>query len=89
MEQLQTDRTLNKTRDIPARAEDVAMDAKAKLNETVQAVSTRAREAVRYTDQVVQANPWTSVGVGFGAGVVFGALLALALNSQRSMISRL
>ena len=89
MEQLQTDRTLNKMRDIPARAEDVAMDAKAKLNETVQAVSTRAKDAVRYTDQVVQSNPWTSVGVGFGAGVVFGAILAMAINSQRSFTSRL
>lgn len=88
MEQLQTDRTLNKMRDIPARAEDVAMDARAKLNETVNAVSTRARDAVRYTDHVVQANPWTSVGVGFGAGMVFGALLALAMNSQRGFIGR-
>ena len=89
MEQVQNDRTMNKMRDIPARAEDVAMDARAKLNETVQAVSVRAKDAVRYTDQVVQANPWTSVGVGFGAGVVFGALLALAINSQRNFIHRI
>ena len=64
MEQLHTDRTLNKPRDIPARAEEIATDARVKLNETVQAVSGRARDAARYTDQVVQANPWTSVGVG-------------------------
>ncbi len=89
MEQVQNDRTMNKMRDIPARAEDVAMDARAKLNETVQVVSGKAREAVRYTEQVVQSNPLTSVGVGFGIGVVFGALLAMAINSQRSFIHRI
>src|SRR5205085_9753555 len=89
MEQLHTDRTLNKPRDIPARAEEIATDARVKLNETVQAVSGKARDAARYTDQVVQSNPWTSVGVGFGVGVVFGALLAMAINSQRSYISRI
>jgi ElaB/YqjD/DUF883 family membrane-anchored ribosome-binding protein len=89
MEQLHTDRTINKPRDIPSRAEDVAGDARAKLNETVEAVSTRARDYARATDQVVQANPWTSVGVGFGAGVIVGALLAMAIGSQRSAINRL
>ena len=85
----QTDRTLNKMRDIPSRAEDVAYDARAKLNETVEQISGKAREDVRYADRRVQQNPWTSVGIGFGAGVIFGALLALAINSQRSTISRL
>ena len=89
MEQVQNDRTMNKMREIPARAEDVAMDARARLNETMQAVSGKAREAVRYTDQVVHTNPWTSVGIGFGVGVLFGALLAMAINSQRSLIHRL
>lgn len=89
MDQVQSDRTMNKMREIPARAEDVAMDARAKLNETMQAVSGKAREVVRYTEHAVQANPWTSVGVGFGLGVVFGALLTMAIHSQRSIIHRL
>lgn len=90
MEQVQNDRTMNKMREIPARAEDVAMDARAKLNETVQAVSGKAREAVRYTEHAVQANPWTAVGVGFGLGVVFGALLTMAIGSQqRGILHRL
>ncbi|MBV8031566.1 MAG: DUF883 family protein [Betaproteobacteria bacterium] len=87
--QTQTDRTTSKMREIPARAEDIATDARAKLNETMQAWGSRAKDAARYTHEAVQANPWTSVGVGFGAGVVFGALLAMAINSQRSVISRL
>jgi ElaB/YqjD/DUF883 family membrane-anchored ribosome-binding protein len=86
MEPAQADRTLNK---IPSRVEDVAMDTRTRLNETVNQVGDRAREYMRYADRQVQANPWTAVGVGFGIGVVFGALLTRAVNSQRSIISRL
>ncbi len=88
-QQPQTDRTLNKMRDIPARAEDVAYDARAKLNETVEQISGKAREYVRYADRRVQQNPWTSVGIGFGVGVLFGALITMAINSQRSFINRM
>jgi len=86
MEPAQADRALNK---IPSRVEDVAMDTRTRLNETVSQVSERARDAMRYADRQVQSNPWTAVGIGFGAGMVFGALLAMAINSQRSIISRL
>ncbi len=88
-QQPQTDRTLNKMRDIPARAEDVAYDARAKLNETVEQISGKAREYVRYADRRVQQNPWTSVGIGFGVGVLFGALITMAINSQRSFVNRM
>ena len=88
-QQPQTDRTLNKMRDIPARAEDVAYDARAKLNETVEQISGKAREYVRYADRRVQQNPWTSVGIGFGVGVLFGALVTMAINSQRSVMDRM
>ena len=37
----------------------------------------------RYADEQVQQNPWTAVGVGFGVGVLFGALITLAAYSQR------
>jgi ElaB/YqjD/DUF883 family membrane-anchored ribosome-binding protein len=76
-------------RDIPSRAEDVAYDARAKLNETVDQISGKAREYVRYADRRVQQNPWTSVGVGFGVGVLFGALITMAISSQRSVIDRM
>jgi ElaB/YqjD/DUF883 family membrane-anchored ribosome-binding protein len=89
MEQAQTDRTLNKMREIPERAEDVAQDARARLNETAAAISEKARYAARYADQQVQANPWTAVGIGFGAGMIFGALLTMAVSSQRSVLHRI
>ena len=87
-QQPQTDRTLNKMRDIPARAEDVAYDMRAKLDQTVHAISRRAGDAAKFANQRVQANPWTAVGIGFGAGMVLGALLTMAVNSQRTWIER-
>jgi len=86
MEPAQADRTLNK---IPSRVEEVATDARTRLNETMTQVGDRAKEYMRYADRRVQSNPWTAVGVGFGAGVLFGALIAMAINSQRSIISKL
>ena len=88
-QQTQTDRTLNKMREIPSRAEDVAYDARARLDQAVTTVSQKARDAAQYAHQQVRANPWTAVGIGFGIGVVFGALLTAVVNSQRSLLSRL
>jgi ElaB/YqjD/DUF883 family membrane-anchored ribosome-binding protein len=87
-QQPQTDRTLNKMREIPSRAEDIAYDARARFGQAVTNVSQKARDAAQYADQQVRANPWTAVGLGFGIGVVFGALLTMAVNSQRSVLSR-
>ena len=50
--------------------------------ERVGAGQKRAGEACEYTDQVVRANPWTSIGVGFGVGVLIGMLATLASTSS-------
>jgi len=34
----------------------------------------------------VRANPWSSIGVGFGVGILVGALVTLAASSRRSFI---
>ncbi len=49
----------------------------------------RAREAAAYADEQVHHNPWTAVGIGFGVGVVVGALVAMLAGSQRSNMQRL
>ena len=87
-QQTQTDRTLNKMREIPSSAEDVAYDARARLYQAVNTVSQKARDAAQYAHQQVRARPWTAVGIGFSIGVVFGALLTMAVNQQRSFLSR-
>jgi ElaB/YqjD/DUF883 family membrane-anchored ribosome-binding protein len=59
-------------------AEDTLQSAKRQLNDVLDGVTERAREYGRYADETVQRNPWTAVGVGFGVGIVMGALLMLA-----------
>ena len=58
--------------------QDTLESAKRQLNDVLEGVSDRAREYGRYADETVQQNPWTAVGVGFGVGIVMGALLMLA-----------
>lgn len=57
--------------------DEIKRNARAALDETVAAVSEKSRDAARYADRRVQENPWTAVGIGFGAGVMFGALITL------------
>lgn len=56
---------------------------RANLDQAMSTVSERTREAARYADRRVADNPWTSVGIAFGVGMIFGALLTLAVNSQQ------
>ena len=58
--------------------QDTLESAKRQLNEVLEGVTDRAREYGRYADETVQQNPWMAVGVGFGVGVVMGALLMMA-----------
>lgn len=77
--------------EVPSSQADAALRSVRQTVDTAIAnVSDRTREMVRYADRRVQANPWTAVGVSFGAGVVFGVLVALAAGSQqRSIIERI
>lgn len=59
-------------------ADDTMQSAKRQLNDMLDGISDRAREYGRYADETVQQNPWTAVGIGFGVGVVMGALLMMA-----------
>jgi ElaB/YqjD/DUF883 family membrane-anchored ribosome-binding protein len=70
--------TMNDIRDFRGESEDSMEAAKRQLTEVIDTVSERAREYGRYADEQVQQNPWTAVGVGFGVGVVMGALLMIA-----------
>jgi ElaB/YqjD/DUF883 family membrane-anchored ribosome-binding protein len=44
---------------------------------TPEKIKDGARQVVRYADRRVQQNPWAAVGIGFGVGVLFGALVTL------------
>ena len=61
-----------KVRELPERADETLQSARARLNETLDEVTTKMRKAANYADEQVHSNPWTAVGVGFGLAI--GAL---------------
>jgi ElaB/YqjD/DUF883 family membrane-anchored ribosome-binding protein len=69
--------TSNDIRDYQENAEAALRSAKQQLNDVMDTISERAREYGRYADERVQQNPWAAVGVGFGVGVIMGALLTI------------
>jgi ElaB/YqjD/DUF883 family membrane-anchored ribosome-binding protein len=79
----QSDQTMTNVRDIQSKAQEALQQAGRRWNDAVATVSTRAKDASRVAEQQIQQNPWTAIGIGFGAGVVMGALLMLAANPRR------
>jgi ElaB/YqjD/DUF883 family membrane-anchored ribosome-binding protein len=70
--------------EMPASQADAALKSvRHTVDQAIANVSDRTREMVRYADRRVQASPWTAVGVGFGVGMIFGVLVALAAGSQQ------
>ena len=83
MEPMQTENIPSNVQEMPGQQEETFQNARERLNETFATVKQRAGEACEYTDQVVRANPWSSIGVGFGVGILVGALVTLAASSSR------
>jgi ElaB/YqjD/DUF883 family membrane-anchored ribosome-binding protein len=79
----QFEKVPSNVQEIPGRG-DTMQAAREKLNETWSGVSEQAKYAAEYADEAVHANPWTSVGISFGIGVVVGALIAIAASSRNS-----
>lgn len=77
MEYAQTNKAPSNVQEIPTTTEETLRNMRATLEQYVTSASERARVAAAYADRTVQQNPWTAVGVGFGLGVVFGALVTL------------
>ncbi len=83
MEPMQTEKIPSNVQEMPGQQEETFQNARERLNETFATVKQRAGEACEYTDQVVRANPWSSIGVGFGVGILVGALVTLAATASR------
>ena len=67
----------NDIRDYEDQTDDAMETAKRQVSEVMDGIGERARDYGRYADEQVQQNPWTAVGIGFGVGLVMGALLTL------------
>lgn len=68
--------TGEKVQEVRARAEESLRQAKVRLSEVEEEAMRRAREIADAADEYVQENPWQSVGIAAGIGLVLGLLLA-------------
>ena len=87
MEYAQMNKAPSNVQEMPGASEETLRNVRETMDEYMDAATERAREAAVYADRQVQQNPWTAVGIGFGVGMVFGALVALlAAKSQHSIL---
>ncbi|MDY6944396.1 MAG: DUF883 family protein [Pseudomonadota bacterium] len=68
--------TGEKIQEVRARAEESLRNAKVRLSEVEEEAMRRAREVAEAADEYVRENPWQSVGIAAGVGLVVGLLLA-------------
>jgi ElaB/YqjD/DUF883 family membrane-anchored ribosome-binding protein len=68
--------TGEKIQEVRARAEESLRQAKARLGSIEEEALRRAREVADATDEYVRENPWQSVGIAAGVGLLLGLLLA-------------
>jgi ElaB/YqjD/DUF883 family membrane-anchored ribosome-binding protein len=67
--------TGDKIQAVRARAEESLRNARARLTEIEQEAMRRAKEIADATDEYVRDNPWQSVGIAAGIGLLLGVLL--------------
>jgi ElaB/YqjD/DUF883 family membrane-anchored ribosome-binding protein len=68
--------TGEKIQEVRARAEESLRQAKQRLSSIEDEALRRAREVADATDGYVRENPWQSVGIAAGVGLLLGLLLA-------------
>ncbi len=68
----QTDRAYKEAR---KKLEETLDTARARVAESHRALADRARAAVRTTDTYVHENPWGSIAIGAGVGLLVGLLV--------------
>ena len=68
--------TGEKIQEVRARAEESLRQAKIRLTEAEEEALRRARELADATEEYVRDNPWQSVGIAAGIGLVLGILIS-------------
>jgi ElaB/YqjD/DUF883 family membrane-anchored ribosome-binding protein len=69
--------------EIPGR-EEALQATRERVNRALSDAGEQAKHYAQYADEAVHNNPWTSVGIGFGLGIVVGALVAIAASSRNA-----
>lgn len=67
--------TGEKIQEVRARAEESLRQARERLSSIEDEALKRAREVAEATDEYVRENPWQSVGIAAGIGLLVGLLL--------------
>ena len=68
--------TGEKIQEVRARAEESLRQARQRVTEVEEEAMRRAREVAEAADEYVRENPWQSVGIAAGVGLVLGLLIA-------------
>jgi ElaB/YqjD/DUF883 family membrane-anchored ribosome-binding protein len=63
-------------RNLRERAEDALKEARARFETIQDDIVRRGRDAAHATDDWVHHNPWSSIGLGAGIGLLLGFLIA-------------
>lgn len=58
------------------RIQESLVSAKERLASAEQAVVEKTRQAAKATDEYVHENPWKSIGIAAGAGLIIGMLIS-------------
>jgi ElaB/YqjD/DUF883 family membrane-anchored ribosome-binding protein len=67
-----------------SRMADRLADAKQRLNTVQKAVVDRTRATAKATDDYVRTNPWQSVAIAGGVGLLLGFILTRVSSSPKS-----
>lgn len=90
MENAQINKVPSSPQEMPTSTEERMRNVRATMEQYVTSASERAREVAAYADRRVQQNPWTAVAVGFGFGMMFGAMVTLlASRPSQSVFDRI
>ncbi len=65
----------DRAQDARARAAESVRQARVRLESMEEELVTRAKDAARDTDRYVRDNPWESVGIAAGVGLLLGLLI--------------
>lgn len=65
----------DKAAELRAKVQTHLSDAKTRLAEAEAAIVDKAKQVGRVTDDYVHDNPWRSVGIAAGVGLVVGLLI--------------
>jgi ElaB/YqjD/DUF883 family membrane-anchored ribosome-binding protein len=85
MEYAQMDKAPSNVQEMPGQ-EGRLQNVRQQMDQYMATATEKAREYYTLADRQVQSNPWTAVGVGFGVGMIFGALIAMASRSQHTAL---